>query len=262
MIRSKWSLTVREAPVDRQTILTSILSDGKQAAKDIGDKVQVAIDGARTLYSQLKTFLTYMLSDGKQAAKEIGVKIEDVGQDVGDKLQCVDDKVQVVIDGARGVQSVTKPSNIYSFRRKANKSSGTRNKSGHSTGGQRHGSNQVSVTFSLRHFSELKVEITRREPVDTATTILAVSYRSVHESQHCTKGSSRRNGGLAFSWPDHHQVEVYGVPIMDLRKTYVSVIISGEHRRLTNSDYPSGFWEKRNLVRFSSSPSLSRLILC
>ena len=46
----------------------------------------------------MKHFLTYILSDGKQAAKEIGDKVSDVG----DKVQCVDDKVQVVIDGARG----------------------------------------------------------------------------------------------------------------------------------------------------------------
>jgi len=44
---------------------------------------------------------------------------------IGDKVQCVDEKVQVVIDGARGVfgQSLI-PSNIYSFRRQANKRSG------------------------------------------------------------------------------------------------------------------------------------------
>ena len=65
---------------------------------------------------------------------------------------------------------------------------------------------------------------------------------------------------MALSRSDHHQLEVYWVPIMDPRKTYVSIIISGE-RRLTDSDYPSGFWEERNLVRFSSSLSLSRLIL-
>ena len=109
----------------------------------VDDKVQVVINGARTLSSPLKIFVTYMFSDGKQArvaAKEIGDKVSGVGvkiEDMGDKVQCVDDKVQVVIDGARGVQSVTQPSNIYSFRRKANKSNGTRNKSGHSTGGQR-----------------------------------------------------------------------------------------------------------------------------
>ena len=78
--------------------------DGK--VEEVGNKVQVVIDGARTLSSQLKTFLTYMLSDGKQArvaAKEISDKVSDVGakiEDVGDKVQCVDDKVQVVIDGA------------------------------------------------------------------------------------------------------------------------------------------------------------------
>ena len=72
--------------------------DGK--VEEVGDKVQVVIDGARALFSQFKTFVTYMLSDGKQArvaAKEIGDKVSDVG----DKVQCVDDKVQVVIDGAR-----------------------------------------------------------------------------------------------------------------------------------------------------------------
>ena len=69
MTRSKCSLTVREAcPVDCQTILKYRLSDGKQArvaAKDIGDKVA----------------------------------------DMGVKVECLDDKVQVVIDGTRGVQS-------------------------------------------------------------------------------------------------------------------------------------------------------------
>jgi hypothetical protein len=44
-------------------------------------------------------------------------------------------------------------------------------------------------------------------------------------------------------------MEVYWFPIMDPRKTYVSVIISGE-RLLTVSDHRSGLWEKRYLVRF------------
>ena len=37
---------------------------------------------------------------------------------------------------------------------------------------------------------------------------------------------------------------------MDPRKTCVFVIISGE-RFLMNTDYLSGLWEKRHLVRFS-----------
>ena len=75
------------------------------------------------------------------AAKDISDKVADVGV----KVECVDDKVQVVIDGARGVQSVAEPSNVHSFRRKASKSGSTRNKPGRSTGGQRHRSNQVFV---------------------------------------------------------------------------------------------------------------------
>ena len=72
MTKYKWSLKVREAcPVNCQTFLTSRLSDGKQA---------------------------------RVAAKGIGDKVADVGV----KVECVDDKLQVVIDGARGVQSVAK----------------------------------------------------------------------------------------------------------------------------------------------------------
>ena len=47
-------------------------------------------------------------------------------------------------------------------------------------------------------------------------------------------------------------MEVERFLIMDSRKTCVSIIISGR-RRLRDSDYLSGFWEKCHLVRFSSS---------
>ena len=46
-------------------------------------------------------------------------------------------------------------------------------------------------------------------------------------------------------------MEVYRLSVVDIWKACVSVIISGE-RLLTDSDYYSGFWEKRYLVRFSS----------
>ena len=49
-------------------------------------------------------------------------------------------------------------------------------------------------------------------------------------------------------------MEVYWFLIMDPRKTCVSVIISGE-RFLMDTDYISGLWEKRHLVRFSLSIS-------
>ena len=55
-------------------------------------------------------------------------------------------------------------------------------------------------------------------------------------------------------------MEVYWLPVMDLWKACVSVIISTT-RLLTDSDYLSGLWEKRHLVRFSYVSFLLRLIL-
>ena len=54
---------------------------------------------------------------------------------------------------------------------------------------------------------------------------------------------------MALSGSDYHQMEVYRVSIVDLRKACVSFIASGE-RLPTVSDYFSGLWEKRHLVRF------------
>ena len=77
----------------------------------VDDKVQLVINGARVLSIQSKTLLTVVLSDGKQAkvvAKEIGDRIESVGdkvEGVGDKVLCVDNKIQMAIDGARVLSS-------------------------------------------------------------------------------------------------------------------------------------------------------------
>ena len=46
-------------------------------------------------------------------------------EQVGNQVQCVNDRVQVVIDGAWGILGrLLNPSNVYNFRRQANKSSG------------------------------------------------------------------------------------------------------------------------------------------
>ena len=88
--KSKWSSTVREAyQVDCQTFLTSVISDGKQAAKDIGnkvaevgDKVQVVIDGARCFFSQwVKPSNTYTFR--QQARKSCGT-----GNQISDSTGC------------------------------------------------------------------------------------------------------------------------------------------------------------------------------
>ena len=83
------------------------IEDVGDKVQGVDDKIQVVIDGARESPVNCQTILTSRLSDGKQArftVKDMGDKVADMGVKVG----CVDDKVQVVIDGAREVQSVAK----------------------------------------------------------------------------------------------------------------------------------------------------------
>ena len=56
---------------------------------------------------------------------------------------------------------------------------------------------------------------------------------------------------MALRRSDYHQLEVYWFTLVDPWKACVSVIISGT-RALTDSDYLSGLWKKRHLVRFFS----------
>ena len=101
--------------------------------------------------------------------------------------------------------------------------------------------------------------LTCREPVNTATTILALSHWSIYKSQRCTKGSAQWNGSMVISRPDYNQMEVYWIPIMDPRKTCVSVMIDGKWL-LTNPNYLSGLQEKCHLVHFSLPASAQNLL--
>ena len=70
-----------------------------------------------------------------------------ITHNVRDELQCVDEKVQVIIDGARVVS--TQPpirSNVYNFRRQGSKSSSAGSKIDYSKGGKRDRRSQVYVT--------------------------------------------------------------------------------------------------------------------
>ena len=203
-----------------------------------------------------------MLSDGKQAriaAKEIGGKVADVSvkvesvedkvEDICDKVQCVNEKVQVVIDGAWGLSSqLLKSSNIYTSRRRASKNRGEGSNADDSTDGQRYRWSQVFVS-SDQSFRRLLLALilNYRESTETAPANLAFPRRSVYKSQHCSKGSTQRNGGVALSRQDYHRMEVDRILIVDPRKTCVSVNISCE-LPLIDSDHRSGLWEKRHLV--------------
>jgi hypothetical protein len=165
--------------------------------------------------------------DGK--AEKVEDKVEEVGdkvEDIGDRVQCVDDKIRVVIDGALRLSSpwLKFLTSINDIRRQASKISGSGNKINCSTDSQRRRRNQVFVNPWPRYCSQLTFKITLREPVDAAPKILALSCRSLHKSQHCTKGSTQRDYGVALSRQDHYRMEVYWFPIVDPRKTCVSVI--------------------------------------
>ena len=137
------------------------VEDVADQVKCVDDRVQVVIDGTRLRPGNRKCMLMPILSDGRQARV--------VAKDIGDM-------VQVVIDGARGLSSQRlKPSNTYTFRHSERKSSGTGIKIGHPTDCQRHRQGQVFVASQLPHYSHLTPELTRREPVNPASTILALS---------------------------------------------------------------------------------------
>ena len=159
--------------------------------------------------------------------ESVEAKVEDMGDKIGDKVQCVDDKVQTVINGARGVSPLSPiPSNIFTFRRRTSKTD-------YSAGGKQHRRSKVFVTPQPRLCSLLTRKHAHREPVKTAPTIVALSRRSIHKSQHCTKASTRGNRGLVLSRQYLHRVEVYWLPLVGLRKTCVHVTIIRASRNLT-----------------------------
>ena len=56
---------------------------------------------------------------------------------------------------------------------------------------------------------------------------MALTRGSIYKSQHCTKGSTRGNGGVVVSRQDLYQMEIYWLPLVDIRKTCVPVGIYG-----------------------------------
>jgi hypothetical protein len=132
----------------------------------------------------------------------VGDKIENVG----DKVQCVDEKVQVVIDGARGLSGqCLKPSNVYTFRQHASKSSGTGNKVGYSTGGRRHRRNQVFVASQLRHCSPLMPQLAGNQLIQLLRSWLApadpsTNHNIARKAQHNGTAAWLFQGQIIIKW--------------------------------------------------------------
>ena len=121
------------------------VGDLSDKVKSVDNKVQVVIDGARACLISRQTILTSILTDGKQtrvAAQETKLVIQRAANDI-DEIKC-------------------------------------------------------SWPLEARHCLQLTLNLTCREPVYTTLKILALSCRSIHQSQHCAKGSAQRNGCVAL----------------------------------------------------------------
>ena len=155
--------------------------------------------------------------------KVIDGKVEDIGEDICDKVQGVNEKVQVVIDGARGMSSHSPiPSKIITFRCQGSELD-------YPTDGKQCKRSQVFVISYLGCCTLLVLRLIHRESVKTAPTSVALSRRSVHKSQHCSKGSTQGHDGVALSRKGSRRMEVYWLPIVDPRKTCVSICIFRAH---------------------------------
>jgi methyl-accepting chemotaxis protein len=162
---------------------------------DMGDKVADMGDNVEEICNKVE--------DIGDKVEDIGDEVEDIGDkvdDMGDKMVHVDENIQVVINGARGMSTQLQISdNTYACRRHASKSSHAGSKIDRSTDGTRRGRNQMFVICLLCRCSLLALKLTRREPAKAAITSVALSCGSLHKSQHCAKGSTQGNSDLVLS---------------------------------------------------------------
>ena len=123
-----------DAVGDKVDDVSDKVGDVGDKVDDIGDKVEDVGD---------------KVDDVGDKVEDVGDMVEDLGdqvEDLGDKVHCVHEKVQVVIDGARGLSTqLLIPSKIYTLRWKASKRRGEGNQINRSTDGSYHRQSQVFV---------------------------------------------------------------------------------------------------------------------
>jgi uncharacterized protein YoxC len=201
------------------------MEDFGDKVKDIGGRVDDFGDELEDVGNKVEDIGNKVDDVGKKV-EDVGSKVEDVGnkvEDIGDQVQFVNENVQIVVNGARGVPTISPmPSNVHPFRRPGRKSCSAGSKIDYSTDRKRHRRSQVFVTSKPRFSSCLYLNThTHREPAETVATSVAVSHRSIHQSQHRTKSSIQGNGDLVLSRRYLHRMEVYWLAIVGSRKTCV-----------------------------------------
>ena len=212
------------------------MEDVGEKVEDIGDKVEEICTGVEDVGNKVEDIAGKVediggkMKDIGDELEDVGNKVEDVGnkvEDIDDKVQFVNENVQVVVNGARGVLTISLiPSNVYAFRRPGRKSCGAGSKINYSTDRKRHRRSQVFVTSKPCFSCCLYLNThTHREPVKTASTSVAVSHRSIYQSQYRTKSSIQGNGDLVLSRQYLHRMEVYWLALVGSRQACVLYII-------------------------------------
>ena len=212
------------------------VEDVGEKVEDIGDKVEEICTGVEDVGNKVEDIAGKVediggkMKDIGDELEDVGNKVEDVGnkvEDIDDKVQFVNENVQVVVNGARGVLTISLiPSNVYAFRRPGRKSCGAGSKINYSTDRKRHRRSQVFVTSKPCFSCCLYLNThTHREPVKTASTSVAVSHRSIYQSQYRTKSSIQGNGDLVLSRQYLHRMEVYWLALVGSRQACVLYII-------------------------------------
>ena len=148
------TLTQEEARIALSEVL-KITHNTRDEVKVVDGKVEVVGDKVVDVGTKVKGVgdkvddIGDKVEDVGDKVVNVGDKVEDLGdqvEDLGDNVHCVHEKVQVVIDGARGLSPHSMiPSKVYTFRRQASKRRGEGNKINHSTDGNCHRRSQVFV---------------------------------------------------------------------------------------------------------------------
>lgn len=106
-----------ESPVGCQSNTTEVCVEkflkkaaGRTDLEDALQKLSRLTQEARMVLAELLR-VTHSVDSKVESVRDI---VEDMGEDIGDEAQCVDEKVQVIIDGTWGVFSQSQiPSNSY-----------------------------------------------------------------------------------------------------------------------------------------------------
>ena len=133
-------LTQEEARMALSEVL-KITHNTRGEVKVVDSKVEIVGDKVADVGDKVE--------DVGDKVVEVGDKVEALGdkvEDLGDNVHCIHEKVQVVIDRARGLSPHSLiPSNIFAFRGQASRRRGEGNEIDCSTDGNRHRRSQVFV---------------------------------------------------------------------------------------------------------------------